>query len=162
MHTPQLTAHEKHLFQSSARIVGILDKAFNPQVLQGLERVITFSTAGTIRRRGKVRIQTKESKGGALAWAIGQRLRVARERKHLTQEELAVITGIARANVARLEAGRHAPRLETINCMARALGLEAADLLKLPEHRSTREDSTWLDAGLAEWPASLEREDRKP
>lgn len=162
MQTITLSAHEKQLFQSSARIVGILNRAFNPQVLQGLERVITFSAAGTVRRRGKVRIQTKESKGGALAWAIGQRLRAARERKHLTQEALAGITGIARANIARLEAGRHAPRLETINCMALALGLEAADLLKLPEHRAAREDSAWLDAGLAEWPASLEREDRKP
>lgn len=162
MQTISLSAHEKHLFQSSARIVGILNKAFNPQVLQGLERVITFSATGTLRRRGKVHIQTKESKGGALAWAIGQRLRAARERKHLTQEALAGMTGIARANIARLETGRHAPRLETINCMALALGLEAADLLKLPENRSTREDSAWLDAGLAEWPASLEREDCKP
>ena len=162
MQTITLSAHEKHLFQSSARIVGILNRAFNPQVLQGLDRIITFSTAGTVRRRGKIRVQTKESKGGALAWAISQRLRAARERKHLTQEALAGLTGIARANIARLEAGRHAPGLETINCMARALGLEAADLLKLPEHKSAREDSAWLDAGLAEWPASLEREDRKP
>lgn len=162
MQTITLSAHEKQLFQSSARIVGILNRAFNPQVLQGLERVITFSAAGTVRRRGKIRIQTKESKGGALAWAVGQKLRAARERKHLTQEVLARLTGIARANIARLETGRHAPGLETLNCMARALGLEAADLLKMPEHRSTREDSAWLGGGLAEWSASLEREDRKP
>lgn len=162
MRTISLSAHEKHLFQSSARIVGILNRAFNPQVLQALERVITFSTAGTVKRRGKVRIQTKESKGGALAWTIGQKLRAARERKHLTQETLAGMTGIARANIARLEAGRHAPRLETINCMALALGLAAIDLLKLPQHSSAREDSAWLDAGLAEWSSSLEREDRKP
>ncbi|HBB66341.1 MAG TPA: hypothetical protein DCZ93_03360 [Elusimicrobia bacterium] len=162
MQTITLSAHEKHLFQSSARIVGILNRAFNPQVLQGLERVITFSAAGTVRRRGKIRVQTKESKGGALAWAIGQRLRAARERKHLTQEALAGLTGIARANIARLEAGRHAPGLETINCMARALGLEAADLLKLPAHGSTKEDSAWLGGGMAEWSDSLEREDRKP
>jgi len=161
MQTITLSAHEKHLFQSSDRIVGILNRAFNPQVLQGLERVIIFSTAGTVRRRGNIRIQAKESKGGALAWAIGQRLRAARERKHLTQEALAGLTGIARANIARLEAGRHAPGLETINCMALALGLEAADFLKLPAHGSTREDSAWLDAGLTEWPASLEKEDRK-
>lgn len=162
MQTITLSAHEKHLFQSSARIVGILNRAFNPQVLQGLDRIITFSTAGTVRRRGKIRVQTKESKGGALAWAIGQRLRAARERKHLTQEALAGLTGIARANIARLETGRHAPRLETINCMARVLDLAAADLLKMPERSSAKEDSAWLDTGMAEWSTSLEREDSKP
>lgn len=142
--------------------MGILNRAFNPYVIQRLEYVSILAPSGTIRRRGKIRIQIKETKGGALAWSIGQKIKAAREKKHLTQEALAELTGIARANIARLEAGRHAPRLETLNCVAGALGLDPADLLKHPENQPAREDSDWLNAGIDDWGGALEHEDRKP
>lgn len=161
-YTPPLSTGERRLFDNSKRIIGILNQAFNPQVLQGLEQIISLSAAGVVKRRGKIRIQTKASKGGVLAWSIGQKIRTARERKNWTQEDLAKLTGIARANIARFETGLHAPRIETVRRVARALDLEAADLLKMPEHGKTGEDSAWLNAGMDEWSRSLEREDHKP
>ncbi len=158
----QLSPHERQLFDSSRKCIGILDRAFNPYVIQRLECVSILAPSTTIRRRGKIRVQLKETKGGALAWSIGQKIKAAREKKHLTQEALAELTGIARANIARLETGRHAPRLETLSCVAGALGLVTADLLKQPESKPDREDSDWLNAGMDDWGGALEREDRKP
>jgi transcriptional regulator with XRE-family HTH domain len=161
MNSSLLSAHEKQLFRSSERIVSTLDKAFNPLVLQYLSHIILPPAGGAVTRRGRIRIQTRETKGGALAWAVAQRIRAARAELSLTQDGLAELTGIARANIARLETGRHAPRLETINCVAKALNLEAADLLRLPEYKPGVEDSSWLNAGLDEWSGSLEQEDHK-
>ncbi|MBU2573516.1 MAG: helix-turn-helix domain-containing protein [Elusimicrobia bacterium] len=162
MHIAPLSPGERRLFDNSKRIIGILNQAFNPQVLQGLKQLIVLSAAGRVKRRGRIHIQTKASKGGALAWSIGQKIRTARERKNLTQEDLAKLTGIARANIARFETGRHAPKIETVQRVARALDLKTADLLKMPGHEKTREDSDWLNAGMDKWSRSLEREDRKP
>lgn len=156
------TPPQRRLFDNSERIIGILNQAFNPQILQGLERVIALSAAGVVKRQGRIHIQTKESKGGALAWSIGQKIRLARERKNLTQEDLSKLTGIARANIARFEIGRHAPKIATVQRVARALDLTTEYLLKMPEHKLTGEDSDWLNTGIGEWSAALKREDRKP
>ncbi|MCX5785536.1 MAG: helix-turn-helix transcriptional regulator [Elusimicrobia bacterium] len=157
----QLSTGERRLFDNSKRIIGVLNQAFNPQILQGLKQIITFPAAGVINRRGRIYIQTKASKGGALAWSIGQKIRTARERKNLTQEDLAKLTGIARANIARFETGRHAPKIATVQRVARSLDLKTTDLLKMPGHEKTREDSDWINADMDEWSKSLEREDRK-
>lgn len=156
------TPPQRRLFDNSKRIIGILDRAFNPQILQGLAQVIALSAGGMVKRRGRMHIQTKVSKDGVLAWSIGKKIQAAREKKNLTQEDLAKLTGIARANIARLETGRHAPQITTIQRIARALDLKTADFLKMPGHENTREDSDWLNAGVDVWSESLEREDRKP
>ena len=156
------TTPQRRLFDDSKRILGILDRAFNPQILQGLAQVIALSAGGMVKRRGRIHIQTKVSKGGVLAWSIGKKIQAARERKDLTQEDLAKLTGIARANIARLETGRHAPQIRTVQRVALALDLKTADLLKMPEHEKTREDSDWLNSGVDVWAESLKREDRKP
>ncbi|KAF0127454.1 MAG: Periplasmic molybdate-binding protein [Elusimicrobia bacterium] len=159
MNPATLSAYEKLLFRSSERIIGTLDKAFNPQVLQRLSRIILAPSGATVSRRGKIRVRTRESRGGSLAWAVAQRIRAAREKMGLTQEDLAGLTGIARANVARLEAGRLAPRLATVARVAQALSLEAADLLRPAAYKPAKEDTAWRDAGLGEWAGSLDRED---
>lgn len=155
------TSPQRRLFDNSERIIGILDRAFNPQILQGLEQIIALS-AGVVKRQGRIHIQTKESKGGVLAWSIGQKIRAAREKKNLTQEDLAKLTGIARANIARFETGRHAPKIATVQRVARALDLKTTDLLKMPWYEKTSGDSDWINAGVDVWSKSLEREDRKP
>ena len=156
------TTPQRRLFDNSKRIIGILDRAFNPQILQSLAQIISLSAARVAKRQGRIHIQTKPSKGGTLAWSIGQKIRTARERKNLTQEDLAKLTGIARANIARFETGRHSPKIATVQRVARALDLTTEYLLKMPEYKLTGEDSDWLDAGIGQWSASLVREDRKP
>lgn len=157
-----LTVRERSLMARSEKAIYTLDRAFNPYVLQGLEQVMTLSPAGVVRRRGRIRILTKESQGEPIAWSIGQRIRAAREQKGWTQEDLANRTGIARANIARLESGRHAPKIETLRRVAASLKLDAASLLKMPDYRATAEDLDWLEAGMGGWFRSLANEDVRP
>ncbi|MDB4976633.1 MAG: hypothetical protein JWN48_4974 [Myxococcaceae bacterium] len=55
---------------------------------------------------------------------LGQRLRALRLAAGLTQAELARRTGIHRPNIARVEAGRHTPSLETLARLAAAIGVK--------------------------------------
>jgi DNA-binding XRE family transcriptional regulator len=63
------------------------------------------------------------------ARAIGGRVKDARKRRHLTQLALEKKTGILRANIARIESGRHGPSLETLEKLAGALRVPVYTLL---------------------------------
>lgn len=54
---------------------------------------------------------------------LAQRLREARTRKKMTQEQLAKRAGIRQPGIARLESGRVLPHLDQLARIARALGL---------------------------------------
>lgn len=60
---------------------------------------------------------------------VGSRLRELRKAAGLTQAELARRTGIHRPNIARVEAGRHTPSLETLARIAAAIGVSATRVL---------------------------------
>lgn len=60
---------------------------------------------------------------------LGQRLRQLRLQAGLTQAELARRTGIHRPNIARVEAGRHTPSLETLARLAAAIGVSTTRVL---------------------------------
>jgi DNA-binding XRE family transcriptional regulator len=62
--------------------------------------------------------------------SVGRRVRDLRVRAGLTQAELARRTGIHRPNIARVEAGRHTPSLETVARLAEALGTSPARILE--------------------------------
>jgi DNA-binding XRE family transcriptional regulator len=66
---------------------------------------------------------------GAPSGTLGERLRKLRLAAGLTQAELARRTGIHRPNIARVEAGRHTPSLETLNRLASAIGVPTARVL---------------------------------
>ncbi len=57
------------------------------------------------------------------------RLREARERKFLTQEELSKRTGISVGTIHNLENGRTKPRLPTVRKLAEGLGVSPEDLI---------------------------------
>ena len=61
---------------------------------------------------------------------LGARIRTLRLSAGLTQAELARRTGIHRPNIARVEAGRHTPSLETIARLAAAIGVPATRVLE--------------------------------
>jgi len=63
---------------------------------------------------------------------IGERLRFLRLSVGLTQAELARRSGIKRPNIARLEAGRHTPSLETLGRLASAIGIPTARVFSPP------------------------------
>jgi DNA-binding XRE family transcriptional regulator len=60
---------------------------------------------------------------------LGARIRELRLAAGLTQAELARRTGIHRPNIARVEAGRHTPSLETLARLAAAIGVPTASVL---------------------------------
>ena len=60
---------------------------------------------------------------------LGARIRELRLAANLTQAELAKRTGIHRPNIARVEAGRHTPSLETLARLASAIGVPTTRVL---------------------------------
>jgi transcriptional regulator with XRE-family HTH domain len=60
---------------------------------------------------------------------MAARSKVLRERRGLTQEQLAEKSGVGRSHLARLETGKQDPTLSTIEKLAKALGVRPARLL---------------------------------
>ena len=54
---------------------------------------------------------------------IGKRIAILRKMAGLTQEQLAEKAGLQRTHVGRIEAGKYAVTLETIQAIAEALGM---------------------------------------
>jgi len=54
---------------------------------------------------------------------IGLRIAMLRKQAGMTQEELANRAGLQRTHVGRIEAGRYAVTLETVQAIAQALGM---------------------------------------
>ncbi len=54
---------------------------------------------------------------------IGARIAMLRKQSGMTQEELANRAGLQRTHVGRIEAGRYAVTLETVQAIAQALGM---------------------------------------
>jgi len=71
---------------------------------------------------------------------VGSRLRSSRQKRGLTLDELAALTGISASTISRLEAGKRAPNLELVVPIARALRLELDDLVPrlVPDPRVPR------------------------
>jgi transcriptional regulator with XRE-family HTH domain len=87
---------------------------------------------------------------------IGDRLRVLREEKKLSQGDIEKRTGLLRCYISRVENGHTVPAIETLEKMARALevplyqlfydGEEPPKLPNLPKRRSSS-DIVWGSAG---------------
>lgn len=61
---------------------------------------------------------------------IGRRIKAARERKGLTQEQLAEMVDLSPMHISVLERGAKPPKLETLINIANALGVTADVLLQ--------------------------------
>ncbi len=61
--------------------------------------------------------------------AARTRIREARKRAGLTQEELAARAGLTQSHLSRLELGKYVPTLATLERLARALRIPLPDLL---------------------------------
>ena len=60
---------------------------------------------------------------------LALKLKRIRERRGLSQEQLAAAAGISRTYLARLEAAKHDPTLRMIERLAKALKVKPAELL---------------------------------
>ena len=63
------------------------------------------------------------------AKVVGQRIRAAREKKNLTQEDLAALVEISPTHVSVIERGTKIPRLDTFVAIANVLEVSADSLL---------------------------------
>jgi len=61
---------------------------------------------------------------------FAMRLRTLREKRKMTQAELAEKVGVSRAYLSRLEMGRHDPPLSRLRKLAKALRVNVAELLR--------------------------------
>ena len=87
---------------------------------------------------------------------IGDRLRVMREEKKLSQGDIEKRTGLLRCYISRVENGHTVPAIETLEKMARALevplyqlfydGDETPELPNLPKRR-TADEIAWGSTG---------------
>ncbi|MBI4248144.1 MAG: helix-turn-helix transcriptional regulator [Elusimicrobia bacterium] len=152
----------RHLIADSRKLTQGLNAAFNLAVLQALKQAAdALPSDFSARRSGKVRVRVQEDPNAVMAWSIGQKIRAVREGMAWTQQGLSDRSGIARANVARLEAGRYAPKIKTLKRVAQAMGLSLADLFKEPSYEPTTEDTDWTNADISEWAGTLARQERK-
>src|SRR5438046_6171936 len=100
-----------------------------------MRKVAANKRARAIRgraRTGSLRVRRKPDADRALAACAAERVRFARTKAGLSQEDLASRAGLARPNVARLEAGRHLPSLSTLRRVAEALSVSLAFFVTLP------------------------------
>lgn len=63
---------------------------------------------------------------------LPDRLRAIRQRRDLTQAELAEKVGVFQTAISQFEQGRAQPSIETLYRIAEALGVSAAELLENP------------------------------
>ena len=75
------------------------------------------------------------------AFELGEQLRTLRKAQHLSQAELARRMASTQPAIARLEAGRVAPRLDTLDRAAAALGVELVVTFQQPQRRHRRQRS---------------------
>ena len=61
---------------------------------------------------------------------MGARIRRLRKAKGMSQQDVADKAGLTRVFITRVEAGQQDPSLSTINAIARALDVSAAELMK--------------------------------
>ena len=70
---------------------------------------------------------------------VAMRLRKLRMARNISQDDLAMIVGVHRGHVARLESGDRTPRLDTLENLAAALKVKVTSLLSEVEKPVPRE-----------------------
>lgn len=70
--------------------------------------------------------------------AVGQRIKTAREKKKLTQEQLAELANLSPMHVSVIERGVKLPKLETLINIANILEVSADELLQDVVNNQTR------------------------
>jgi transcriptional regulator with XRE-family HTH domain len=65
-----------------------------------------------------------------MVWRPAETLKRLRERRGLTQAELASRIGVHRVTIATWETGRYRPSIDLLPKLAKALGIQVTELLK--------------------------------
>lgn len=79
-----------------------------------------------------------------IAKIVGDRIRILRTEKGLSQEELAHRAGVSTSHIGKLERGEKNPSLSSIEKITNALGITLEDLFKYIQPSSGENDNTTL------------------
>ena len=149
------------LSEDAARVIFYSD--FSKTAVKRAAELDRKYKCGSASRVGPIRIRLEEDPERIIAWSVAQRVREARERQGLRQEDLAAKAGIARPNIARLEKGTHMPTLSTLQKVASALSIDmtvlTSSLAASPEDRLRFKEMA--EAGTDEWGKILDDEDAR-
>lgn len=85
--------------------------------------------------------------------AVGERIKIARERKHFTQENLAAMANISTTHLSVIERGVKVPKLDTFVAIANALDVSADELLVGIVNRSVLGVANQLSETLSKLPS---------
>jgi transcriptional regulator with XRE-family HTH domain len=83
--------------------------------------------------------------------AVGQAIRAQRERRRMTQGELADLVKMSRASVTNIELGRQSLLVDQLCRFARALEVQPTDLLQCAPPPRAEDDSETLTPEAAAW-----------
>jgi transcriptional regulator with XRE-family HTH domain len=72
----------------------------------------------------------KRDRPSPLRSVVAQNIRRLRAEREISQEELADRAELHRTNISKIERGLHAVSIDNLHWIARALGVDASDLLK--------------------------------
>lgn len=86
------------------------------------------------------------------AKAVGQRIRAAREKKNLTQEDLAALVDLSPTHVSVIERGTKVPRVDTFVAIANVLEVSADSLLVDVVNHATKSVASDLSAAIENLP----------
>jgi predicted transcriptional regulator len=83
------------------------------------------SASGLLGTSNPHRIRTIPAVGN-----LGENLRAAREKRELTQERLAELSGVQAGEISRIETGKRDPQVSTVLKLAKGLELAPGKLLE--------------------------------
>lgn len=89
--------------------------------------------------------------------AIGKRIKEVRERKHMTQEDLAELTDLSPTHISVIERGVKMPRLDTFIMIANKLGVSADTLLQDVVDQSVEGYANELTAKIMNLPVNEQK-----
>jgi transcriptional regulator with XRE-family HTH domain len=80
---------------------------------------------------------------------IGERLRVLREAKQLSQGDIEKRTGLLRCYISRVENGHTVPAIETLEKLARAMEVPLYQFFHEDEgSKPIKDDTAWAQSGM--------------
>lgn len=88
------------------------------------------------------------------AKAVGRRIKAAREKKNMTQEDLAALAGISPTHISVIECGTKILRMDTFVAIANALEASADDLLVDVVDHAASNVASELSSAIAGLPQS--------
>ena len=78
--------------------------------------------------------------------AIGEKIKIIRKARQVTQKQLGVVTGLAEITIRQYEANKYALSVENLRKIASALGVSLSEFLEAGQilREYNPDDDTWI------------------